>query len=150
VLAEIQKMEATKDTQNPRYMQLLMAHHYEKHVLRRPEAEWPDPALRGLEHINPAVYVPMQGPSELGASGLLETWDRVADLPKIGMPTLVIGAAHDTMDPIHMERMAKVLPRGRYLFLPDGSHMSMYDDQQRWVAGIVKFLRDVDAGTFGP
>jgi len=149
-LAEIQKLEATKDTQNPRYMELLMPHHYAQHILRRPAAEWPDPALRAFAHINNNVYVPMQGPSELGASGTLEKWDRFADLAKIAVPTLVIGAAHDTMDPKYMERMAKALPRGRYLFMPDGSHMSMYDDQQRWVGGIVAFLRDVDAGRFTP
>ena len=147
-LAEIQKLEATKDTQNPRYMQLLMPHHYEKHILRRPEKDWPDPAVRGFKHLNYAVYVPMQGPSELGASGSLEHWDRFADLAKINVPALVIGAQHDTMDPKHMERMAKALPRGRYAYMPDGSHMSMYDDQQRWVQAVIAFLRDVDAGTF--
>jgi hypothetical protein len=34
--------------------------------------------------------------------------------------------------------------------MPDGSHMSMYDDQRRWVTAIVGFVRDVDAGTFKP
>ena len=38
--------------------------------------------------------------------------------------------------------------RGRFLYLPAGSHMSMYDDQQRYVAGLIAFLRDVDAGRF--
>ena len=60
----------------------------------------------------------MQGPSELGASGKLENWDRSADLGKITVPTLVIGAAHDTMDPKHMEWMAKQMPRARYLYCP--------------------------------
>ena len=41
---------------------------------------------RGLGHINPAIYVPMQGPSELGASGKLLDWDRTADLPRIEVP----------------------------------------------------------------
>jgi hypothetical protein len=31
--------------------------------------------------LHPAIYVPMQGPSELGAGGKLLTWDRTADLP---------------------------------------------------------------------
>ena len=50
------------------------------------------------------------------------------------MPTLVIGAEHDTMDPAHMEWMAEQLPRGRYLHCPNGSHMAMYDDQQTYFA----------------
>lgn len=83
VLAEIQKMEAAGDTQSPRYMELLTPNHYEKHILRMPAAEWPEPVQRSFKHMKPKVYVPMQGPSELGASGKLENWDRMADLPKI-------------------------------------------------------------------
>jgi proline iminopeptidase len=57
---------------------------------------------------------------------------------------MTIGARHDTMDPKHMEAMARALPRGRHLHLPDGSHMSMFDDQERYFAGLIDFLRDVD------
>lgn len=73
---------------------------------------------------------------------------RPADLGKVAVPTLVIGARHDTMDPAHMEMMAKAVQKGRYLFLPNGSHMSMYDDQQRYMSGVINFLRDVDQGRF--
>jgi ketosteroid isomerase-like protein len=109
-----------------------------------PAAQWPDPVQRAFKHTNAKIYVPMQGPSELGASGKLEKWDRTADLAKITVPTLVIGARHDTMDPAHMEKMAKQVRNGRYLFLPDGSHMAMYDDQEAYFAGLISFLRDVD------
>ena len=147
VLAEIQALEAAQDTDNPRYMELLIPHHYEHHVLRRPHAQWPDPVLRAFAHLNPKVYVPMQGPSELGASGKLLQWDRTADLPQITVPTLTIGGAHDTMDPKHMQAMAQALPNGRYLHCPEGSHMAMYDDQVTYMSGLVDFLRSVDQGT---
>ena len=32
-----------------------------------PFEAWPDPVLRGFKNINADIYVPMQGPSELGA-----------------------------------------------------------------------------------
>jgi proline iminopeptidase len=48
----------------------------------------------------------MQGPSELGASVILIDWDRKVDLKMIKVPTLVIGAEHDTMDPANMKWMA--------------------------------------------
>jgi proline iminopeptidase len=144
-LAEIQRLEAEKKTDDPRYMALLMPHHYEKHILRRPAAVWPEPVNRSFKHLNLKIYVPMQGPSELGASGILEKWDRTKDLAKITAPTLVIGAAHDTMDPAHMKWMAEQLPNGRHLHLPEGSHMAMYDDQEAYFAGLVRFLREVDA-----
>jgi proline iminopeptidase len=145
-LAEIRRIEARRDYANPRYMELLMPHHYVHHILRLPADQWPDPVNRAFAHINQAVYIPMQGPSELGASGRLERWDRTADLPQIGVPTLVIGARHDTMDPAHMRWMAGALPRGRSLECPDGSHLAMYDDQKTYFEGLIRFLRDVDAG----
>ena len=140
-LAEIRRLEAEGKSGEPRYMELLQPH-YERHVLRRPQAEWPEPMMRSLSHMNPAVYVPMQGPSELGASGILAEWDRTDDLAKITVPTLVIGAAHDTMDPSWMEMMSKRLPNGRFLLCPDGSHMALYDDQAVYMAGLIDFLED--------
>jgi proline iminopeptidase len=145
-LAEIERYEAAGDFENPHYMELLLAHHYVYHVLRMPVDQWPDPALRGFKHINQAIYIPMQGPSELGASGKLEHWDRTADLPRITMPTLVIGAQYDTMDPRHMEAMAAALPKGRYLHCPNGSHLALYDDQETYMAGLIRFIADVEAG----
>jgi proline iminopeptidase len=144
VLAEIKALEAAKDYQNPRYMELLMQHHYVHHVLRVPLAAWPDSVERTFKHLNPKVYIPMQGPSELGASGKLAAWDRTADLGRIAVPTMTIGARHDTMDPAHMASMASAVRDGRYLDCPDGSHMAMFDDQQRYFAGLIAFLRDID------
>jgi len=141
-LAEIQALEAKGDVENPRYMELLMEQHYVHHVLRMPPAQWPEPVQRGFSHINPAIYVPMQGPSELGisADAKLAHWDRTAELAGIDVPALVIGAEHDTMDPAHLRMMADRLPQGRYLHCPDGSHLAMYDDQQVYFAGLTDFL----------
>jgi proline iminopeptidase len=147
-LAEIKGLEATGRTEEPRYMELLIPHHYEQYLLRMPAAEWPNPVNRAFQHLNRAIYVPMQGPSELGASGKLVDWDRTSDLGKIAVPTLTIGARHDTMDPAHMEMMAGKMSRGRYLFCPNGSHMAMYDDQKVYVEGVILFVQDVEAGRF--
>ncbi len=148
VLAEIKRYESAGDYENPRYMELLIEHHYVYHVLRMPAAEWPDPVNRGFKHINSSIYVPMQGPSELGASGKLVNWDRTGDLSKIETASLMIGGQHDTMDPAHMEWMAGTVQHGRYLDCPNGSHMALYDDQKTYFQGLIQFIYDVDAGTF--
>ena len=142
-LREIKELEAAGDFENPRYMELLIEHHYVHHVLRMPADEWPDPVNRAFADINQSIYVPMQGPSELGASGKLVDWDRFDDLDRITVPTLVIGATHDTMDPQYLERMAGRIPKGRFLLCPDGSHMAMYDDQARYFGGLTAFITDV-------
>ena len=146
-LAEIKALEATGDIENPRYMELLLPHYYEQHTLRMPADSWPDPVQRGFAHINPKIYVPLQGPSELGMSdeAKLARWDRVADLPGLEVPTLVIGARYDTMDPAHMEMMAKRIPNGRYLYCRNGSHLAMYDDQETYFTGLIDFLCSLPA-----
>ena len=147
-LEEIKRLEAAGEYENPRYMELLVPHHYVQHILRIPTDQWPDPVNRAFQHINPKIYIPMQGPSELGASGKIINWDRTADLVKIDVPSLVIGAQHDTMDPKHMEWMAAAVQHGRYLHCPNGSHIALYDDQEIYFRGLIQFIQDVDTGTF--
>ena len=144
VLAELEAIETAGDFENPRYMELLMEHHYTHHILRRPPEEWPDGVMRTFEHVNPDIYVLMQGPSELGISGLLENWDRSGDLSRIDVPTLVIGAQYDTMDPAYLEWMAQQLPNGQYLYCPNGSHLALYDDQETYMNGLIAFIHEVD------
>ncbi|HTT43053.1 MAG TPA: proline iminopeptidase-family hydrolase [Steroidobacteraceae bacterium] len=147
-LAQIKALEAAGKFDDPRYEELLMQHFYVQHVLRMPPAEWPDPVLRSFAKLNKKIYVPLQGPSEMGASGLLVSWDRTADLAKISVPTLAIGARYDTMEPAQMQQIARQVKKGRYLFCPNGSHMALYDDQQVYMHGLIQFLEDVDAGRF--
>jgi proline iminopeptidase len=139
-LAEIKRLEVAGQTSDPAYMELLMEQHYVHHVLRMPYDEWPDPMLRLFKNINESVYVSMQGPSELGASGKLVEWDRSADLPRIDVPTLVIGAQHDTMDPAYLRWMAETMPHGSYWHCPNGSHCALYDDQETYMQGLIEFL----------
>ena len=144
-LAEIKRLEREGRTDDPSYEALLMEHHYVHHVCRLPLDEWPEPVVRSFSHINHDIYAPMQGPSELGASGKLLEWDRSADLPAITVPTLVMGAAHDTMDPAYLEWMATQLPDGRYHHCPEGSHLAIVDDQETYFEGLLGFLAEVDA-----
>ena len=90
----------------------------------------------------------MQGPSEFGISGILKNWERTSDLPKIEVPTLVIGATHDTMDPEHMKLVSTQVQQGQFLLCPNGSHCAFYDDQKTYFDGLIKFIKDVNQGTF--
>jgi proline iminopeptidase len=139
-LKQIQQMEAEHKTENPANMAILVPQYYEQHILRRPADQWPDPVNRAFGHINRHLYVLMQGPSEMGASGRLANWDRFADLKRITVPTLVISGKYDTMDPAYMAQMARQLPRGE-LAATNGGHMAMYDDQPTYFAKLTAFLR---------
>ena len=147
-LAKIKGFEAAGKFDDPQYMNLLTEHFYRQHFLRMPPEQWPDPVKRAFAHLNPKIYIPMQGPSELGASGKLLHWERTADLLKITVPTLVIAARNGTMDPKYLEMMADKLQKGQYFLCPDGSHLAMYDDQQVYMKGIINFIHNLDAGRF--
>ncbi len=150
VLSRIKALEKAGDYANPEYLSLIEQYYYPEHVLRMPLEEWPEPVVRSFKYLNNQIYVMMQGPSEFGIAGdaTLKNWDRGRDLKRLKVPTLTIGGAHDTMDPEHMKWMAGEVQHGRYLFCPNGSHMSMYDDQETYYRGVIRFIRDVDSGVF--
>lgn len=141
VLKTVKDLEAKKDYTNPQYMGLLMENFYNKHILRMPVAEWPEPVNRSMGRLNSSLYITMQGPSELGISGKLTNWDVSKELPNITVPTLVVGAKYDTMDPEYMKWMATQFKNGSYLYCANGSHMSLYDDQETYFKGLIDFLK---------
>ena len=149
VLKEIRALEAKGDYSNPRYSELIFANYYPEHVLRMPLKEWPDPVNRAFAHINPDLYVTMQGPSEFGVVGdaKLKNWDIKGKLSTISTPTLTIGGTYDTMDPKHMEWIASEVENGQYLHCPNGSHLAMYDDADTYFKGLIEFIKSVDKKT---
>ena len=146
VLAEIRAIEAKGDFNNPRYMELLMPNFYNEHLCRL--NPWPEPLTRAFNDGNQTIYVMMQGPSEFGIGGNLANWDVKNRLKEIRIPTLMIGAKHDTMEPKAKEEQSKLVQKGRYLYCPNGSHLSMWDDQQVFMNGVITFIRDVDSDKF--
>ena len=84
-----------------------------------------------------------RSPSEFGVVGnaSLKNWDRTKELNQIKVPTLAIGGKHDTMDPDAMKKISESVQHGEFLFCPNGSHMSMYDDQETYYTGVIKFLK---------
>ena len=150
VLEEIMVYENAEDYSNPKYLDLVMQNYYTRHILRMPVEEWPDPINRAFKHLNPDVYVTMQGPSEFGVKGdaTLKDWDIKDELHNITVPTLTIGAKHDTMDPDHMKWISTEVQNGRFLLCPNGSHLSQFDDQKVYFKGLIDFIKDVDNGNF--
>ncbi|MBL7762247.1 MAG: proline iminopeptidase-family hydrolase [Chitinophagaceae bacterium] len=146
VLAEVRAIEAKGDFSSPRYMELLKPNFYNQHLCRLPV--WPDGVNRSFKHTNNVIYTMMQGPSEFGISGRLANWNVKDRLKEIKVPTLMIGAKYDTMDPAAMEEQSKLVQHGRYLYCPNGSHLAMWDDQKIFMTGVIKFIKDVDEGKF--
>ena len=149
VLREVKEMEANKDYTNPRYEELLMQHYYTEHIMRKPLEEWPKSVFLLFEHLNPDIYVYMQGPSEFGITdeATLSDWDISDRLKEITVPTLMLGAKYDTMDPKYMEWMASEVQNGRSV-TTNGSHLSQFDDPDTYFDAVITFIKDVNSGAF--
>ena len=140
----LQNYEAKGMYKDSTYQSLVFNEYYLQHLCRLPE--WPDPLQRAFKHFNEEIYVMMQGPSEFKTGGRLIHWNIKDRLKEIKVPTLMIGAKFDTMDPKAMEDQSKAVQHGHYLYCPNGSHLCMWDDQKVFMNGVIQFIKDVDAG----
>ncbi|MBN8667593.1 MAG: proline iminopeptidase-family hydrolase [Chitinophagales bacterium] len=142
----LQGYEARGEFDNPVYQELVFSEYYSKHICRL--AEWPEPVNRSFKHYNKEIYVMMQGPSEFKTGGRLISWDIKDRLKDISVPTLMVGAKYDTMDPETMKKQSEMVQKGKYLFCPNGSHLCMWDDQEHFFPGVISFIKEVDNGSF--
>jgi proline iminopeptidase len=95
---------------------------------------------RAFSAINPQIYNTMQGPSEFVVNGNFASWDRWADLPSISAPTLLLVGRHDTMSVEDIQKMGALIPGSRVVVCENGSHLSLYDDQQAYFDALVPFI----------
>jgi proline iminopeptidase len=132
------------------YQDLLMTRLYTRTICRMPVEEWPEPLLRAFKKSNQTIYRQMQGVDEFHVTGNFKDWDMWAKLPSIEVPTLVLGGVYDEMDPEDMKREGRLIPNSRTYLCPNGSHLSMYDDQTNYFSSLVSFLKEVEARKFTP
>ncbi|MBK7148984.1 MAG: proline iminopeptidase-family hydrolase [Bacteroidetes bacterium] len=144
LIDSLESFEQKGDFLNPVYQQLVFDEYYCKHILRKKAADWPEPVLRSFKHLNFPVYDILQGPSEFVPGGRLVGWECWTRLKNLTLPVLMIGAKYDTMNPEEMEQMSKLVQNGSYLYCPNGGHLSMWDAQDEYYPGIIKWVMEVD------
>jgi pimeloyl-ACP methyl ester carboxylesterase len=70
--------------------------------------------------------------------------DLTPDLPKVDIPTLVIGGTADMITPpSEAKRIANLIPGARLLLMPDGGHMLMLEQAEALNEVIADFAREV-------
>jgi proline iminopeptidase len=135
----LDELEAAEDYDNPEYERIMMEELYPQCICRT--KPWPEPVTRAFRDANLAIYNEMQGKSEFVVTGNFKDWESWDRLHEISVKTLTIGAAHDTMDPADLARMAEMVQDGRSLICPNGSHLAMWDDQAVYFEGLLGFLK---------
>lgn len=137
----LKAFEEKEDFLNPEYEKIMFEEVYSHYLCSL--KPWPEPLMRAFVHLNQKVYQTLQGPNEFVILGNFKDWNRWNDLRKITVPTLVIGAKNDTMNPKDIEKMATLLPQGR-VKICNGTHCSLYDDQENYFQALIAFLTDIE------
>src|SRR6186713_2668286 len=133
---------------SPQYQELLMNKLYTQVICRIPVENWPEPLMRAFKKANHTVYIQMQGVDEFHVTGNFKDWEMWDRLPNIKVPTLVLGGVYDEMNPDDMKKEGQLIPNSRTYLCPNGSHLSMYDDQQNYFKNLLDFLKDVEGNKF--
>lgn len=132
----------------PEYQNLLMSDLYTHTICS--VTPWPEPLMRAFVKSNPVIYIQMQGVDEFHVTGNFKDWTMWDRLKNITVPTLVLGGMKDEMNPVDMQHEGNLIPNSRTYLCPNGSHMSMYDDQQNYFRALLGFIKDVDENKFTP
>jgi len=146
VIKKLEEFETEGEYNHPEYERLLDEHLNNKYICRL--APWPDAAIRGFSNLNQQVYETLHGPNEFLVTGSYKDWNRWDDLSNIHVPTLILGARHDSMSVADQEEMGKRIPSSRVNICKNGSHLSMWDDPDHYFSYLKTFIHDVEAGEF--
>ena len=143
-------LDKLKAYDKPAYQDLLMGKLYTHTICQLPVAQWPEPLLRTFRKANTSIYMEMQGVDEFHITGNFKDWNMWDRLAEIKVPTLVIGGMHDEMNPEDIRREGRLIPNSHTYLCPNGSHLSMYDDQRNYFNSLIDFLKQVDGNQFLP
>jgi proline iminopeptidase len=138
----LEEYEAKQQYEAPEYQEVLMKELYRKRICRLDP--WPEPVERAFRHLNPQVYNTMQGPSEFVPTGNLKSWNRWKDLHAIRVPTLLSVGRYDEMRVADVQKMGTLMPRARVSVCEQGSHFSMWDDQEAYFQALTGFVESVE------
>jgi proline iminopeptidase len=139
VLKKLEALEKAGQRESEEYSSIVVAELYPRHICR--VHPFPEPLQRTFAKANVKIYNQMQGADEFVVSGNLKGWDRWGDLSRIETPALVMGARYDEMNPASIRREADLIPDARLFISSSGSHLAMWDDQQRYFAALINFLK---------
>ncbi len=118
---------------------------YRRHVCRLPE--WPDCLMRTVDNLHGnQVYETINGPNEFTVIGNLRYWDRVAELPRIDVPTLITCGRHDELGPVCSATLQQGIPDARTVIFEDSAHCAHIEEAARYLASVREFLAGVEAG----
>lgn len=90
------------------------------------------------------IYNHMWGPSEFFSTGTLKKYDRLADLKKVDVPTLVICGQHDEATPESGKKFAAKM-KGEFKMIKGGSHSLLTEKPKETLSALKAFLTKIES-----
>jgi proline-specific peptidase len=116
---------------------------YRRHLCRLDP--WPDALVRSSDQMEGnQVYATMNGPTEFDVIGSLRTWDRIADLPEISVPTLVTCGRYDEITPACSETIVAGIPDARMVVFEKSAHVAHLEEPEEYASTVEEFLDSVE------
>ena len=125
---------------DPDYIKLVMKFYHRYMCRLHP---WPGIVVRSVTRANGQVASTLTGGNLFQVGGLLKNWSIRDRLKDIHIPTLLLGARYDTMNPDVIRDMVGRFPNAQAFICPNGSHLSILDDQKNYFQAINKFLNKI-------
>jgi proline-specific peptidase len=122
---------------------------YRRHLCRLPV--WPPEVTRSLDlALSHPVYPLMNGPSEFTITGTIKDIDLSPRLGEIRLPTLVLGGRYDEVTPAVADQIRHGIPGARGVTFAESSHVPFWEERERFMAVVARFLDSVDRAPARP
>lgn len=138
---KIRVNEKNKTYNNPAYQDAVTL--YYKNFLRRTERT-KEQADTAKLFSGSNVYEFMWGPSEFTATGNLLKYDRLAFLPTIKVPTLLVAGEFDEARPSTIQHFQTMIPGSEFKMIKNAGHATMQDNKEQYLTTLKAFLDKVD------
>ncbi len=135
--------EVAGTTDAAAYQEAMMVY-YRRHVCRLDP--WPECLLRSFEALerNPEVYRTMWGASEFHATGILRTWDIIARLGEIDIPTLILAGRYDEATSLVTDTLCRGIPGSECVIFENSAHVPHLEEPQHYLSSLDDFLQRVE------
>ncbi len=138
----IRESERLKDYANEAYKEAMKVY-YKAYVRRSDKSKSEQDSAAKFFGEN--VYNFMWGPSEFTATGNLLNYNRLKDLPKITVPTLLTAGEYDEARPSSVRYYTSLIPGAQFKKIPQAAHSTMMDNPKEYIGVLREFLKKMDA-----
>ena len=137
-LEMIDRLEQAGKLDSPLYRAICTLF-YARHSSRRAYLA----GVAGQSDVNMQIQEALWGRAEFSATGELAKWNRLAELARVRVPSLVLVGAYDYLTPKSAGLIRAHLPDARLVLFPESGHAPFLDEPEEYFKTVASFLAAV-------